>query len=117
MIFSKDIIPRVRDLLSDTADVTGEYRWGDPDLLQWGNEGLKDMFRRRPDAFYLDDGEIITDPPDSLDRVEKGVPIREEFAPALIDYILYRCYLRDGEDPENQSLAGTYYAAYQNGIA
>lgn len=109
-----DFANDVRDLISDALpDGDENYRWTPSDLLRWVNEGRRQMFRMRPEAFYL--SKIVTSCPAALEADAK-LDIADEYIADLTNYVAYRCLSRDNEDAETMALAEKYRKKFIAGL-
>ena len=91
-----DIVARARVALVDTAS---PYRWSDDELLDALNEGIQELFTRRPDCVVLeDDMTVRADRPASLGELADPLPVHPRFMPALLHYIIGRAYETDSDE-------------------
>jgi hypothetical protein len=107
----------VRDLITDAVggdgDAGDEYRWTPATLLLWVNEGRKQLFGLRPEAFYVS-GIVRRYPGDLL--ANKDIDLDPVYDAQLVNYCVFRCLSRDNEDPETGALAKGYYSLFLNGV-
>ena len=101
-------IERVRDLLRDTKK---PYRWSDEELSVWATEGLRDIWRRRPE-FTFNDDDIEIDAPPMIQDTTSDVRLIGTFLPCLVNYMCYRAMSRDGEESPNFAVAQQYFGSY-----
>lgn len=97
-MLASDIISAARGTL---IDATAPYRWTDADMLLWLNAGLQELWKRRPDAFYITT--IVVTAPAAMAIISSTVPVLDQFQQALTDYLLFRCFSRDSDDQANVS--------------
>lgn len=109
-----DFNQAVRDLLSDAVggEAADEYRWTPDTLLLWVNEGRKQLFSLRPEAFYVS-GVVRQYPGDLTENAD--IDLDAMYDAQLVNYCLFRCLSRDNEDPETMVLAQGYYRLFISG--
>ena len=105
------LIPKVRDLVSDASE---PYRWEDSTMLDWLNEGVAAMFEAHPEFFYT--SSVVVDPPDLLVAVDVDISTTQTGQKVLINYVAYRCLLRDNEDSETLQQATKFLELYAMGV-
>lgn len=110
-----DFETAVRDLLSDAVSGGDDnsYRWTPAVLLLWINEGRKQLFGLRPEAFYVSG--IVTEYPGDL-AISKDTDLDPMYDSQLVNYVCYRALSRDNEDPETAALANGYLQKFLSGV-
>lgn len=79
---------------------------------------------RTPDVFFVyppNDGTGKVDVmysaiPATLTDVSDQLELKDEFEPALINYVLYRAYTKDSDYSAGLQLAAQFYTAYSSGL-
>lgn len=84
---------------------TSATRWDKTQVLDWINDGLDEIHRVRPDAFYTGDKVTVVDTPPKLSQLGDSLTCRSSFDPAVVDYLVYRCLSVDSEDVANMARA------------
>jgi hypothetical protein len=102
-------IARARDLLQDTKATP---RWPDPEMLRYVSDGQAEVASVRPDSLYIS-GVVVTAPPE-ISAVGQTLAVQDKFVPALVDYICYRCLMKDAEHAANEKLAKTYMESFSS---
>jgi len=78
-----------------------------------------------PRAFYVYPGASTTSTfleivysgaPTDLANTSATIAVDDVFANAIIDYVLFRCYLKDAEYAGNQQRAGTHYQLFAGSL-
>lgn len=110
-----DFTSAVRDLISDAVgdENLDEYRWTKQTLLGWINEGRKQLFKIRPEAFYVET--VLTAYPGDL-KIDADIDLDAMYDAQLVNYCVFRCLSRDNEDPETAALAQGYYRLFLTGV-
>ena len=60
---------------------------------------------------------VYSDVPTDLSSTSSTIGIDDIYGNALIDYVLYRCYVKDAEFAGNSTRAGQHYQLFLNSIA
>lgn len=55
-------------------------------------------------------------PPEVNDPIDT-MSVPDFYRSALVDYVLYRCFLKDSEDAANRAMAETFYGQFMSGLA
>lgn len=97
---ANDIITRARETLFDTTE---PYRWSNEEFLRWLTDGLRELWVRRPDAFYVT--AIVTTPPAAVTLTAASVPALDAFTQPLADYLCFRAFMRDSDDAASANRA------------
>ncbi len=105
------VLTRVRDLISDSVK---PFRWEDPILITWMNDGQSEIYQERPDAFYRN--EITINEPPELTKIGDTVTIRTNFTSELVNFVVQRALARDAEHVPNAVLSGAYSREFKEGI-
>ena len=100
----QQVLDRARKPLNDASKV----RYPDADLLEYANDAIKELRRRRPDLFF---GQYATLPADKL--VGENLPVDDEFMPAVCDYVRARAEMKDDEASMQQK-AATFYGLFKD---
>ena len=77
-----------------------------------------------PLAFYVFPGNngaglvdaTISELPNDVTDLSTDIGVRDIYANALVDYLLYRAYSKDTDEPANAQRAGAHYAAFSAAI-
>lgn len=111
---AQDVIDSARIRLLDGN--AGAYRWPDEELLQYVNDGQREMTQRRPEVngFYDDNSNTwqsrtVTD----AASTSAILAVADRFRPALAGYVVYRALDRDNADQANMNRAQLAFAAYE----
>lgn len=100
------LISSARVVLNDAAGT----RYTDPQLIEYANDGLKEIYRIRPDFRF---GTYTTAV--STYTSSDSVPISDTYSMFLKDYIVFRAGLR--EDEQSSDIRSTaFYARFKNGL-
>lgn len=102
----------LRDL--DTTDPAWRNKPGDGTIYHYAYNP-----NRHPDLFYvypaIPEGITATirilastAPPD-ITKKDEELPLRDRYRPALLDYVIYRAYQKDNEEPENRARSNEAY--------
>lgn len=100
------IVNRARRLISDS---TATYRWVDTTACLYLSDGLREIWRRAPHAFYV--SSIVTTVPAEVgtgDLASSSV-LRDEYTQSLVHFICWRCLSEDSEDANNRELANMHW--------
>lgn len=54
--------------------------------------------------------------PDDADNANQPIGVRDIFANALLDYVLYRAFAKDADHPGNAERSGGHYAAFASAV-
>lgn len=110
-----DFTNAVRDLISDAVggENLDEYRWTKETLLGWINEGRKQLFKIRAEAFYV--SAVVTEYPGDL-KLGEDIDLEPLYDAQLVNYCVFRCLSRDNEDPETNGQARDYYRLFLSGV-
>lgn len=92
-----EVHTRAGDILLDASGT----RWDAAQVLRWINDGLIEIHRVRPDAFYTGSSVTVVDDAPQLTVITDSLPCRSIFDLALVDYVLARCFGVDSEDVAN----------------
>ena len=106
------LIDKVRDLISDTFGP--DYRWSTVTMVHWLNEGVAAMFEMHPEFFYVDS--VVTEAPEPLASASIDLITTQTGQKVLINYVAYRCLLRDNEDSETLQQATKFLELYSMGV-
>ncbi len=107
------IVGKARTILTDVdADA---YRWDDPTLLGHLADGRRDLFRLRPDAFYVTG--IVVELPAFTEAMGSDVGVLDAYVAPLAYYVASKALLQDAEHAANAKTAGVYMDLYSKGIA
>lgn len=109
---ASQVVDRVRVILTD-ADAP--YRWDDPTLLRHLTDGRRDLFRLRPDAFYV--SAIVTEPPTFAEELTADLAILEPYVAPLAYFVAAKALMQDAEHAANVKTAEKYMQLYAQGIA
>lgn len=109
---ASQVLDRVRVILTDADE---PYRWDNPTLLRHLTDGRRDLFRLRPDAFYV--SAIVTEPPTFAEELTADLAILDAYVAPLAYYVSARALLQDAEHAANVKTAGEYMNLYRQGIA
>lgn len=100
------LISSSRVVLNDAAGV----RYTDSQMIEYANDGLKEIYRIRPDLLL---GKYTTSLATYVGTDD--VPISDTFAMFLKDYLVFRGGLR--EDEQSSDMRSTaFYARFKNGL-
>lgn len=108
-----DIENRVRVTLQDNFGDSSKYRWTNAEFLRILNDGLQELYHKRPDAFYLNS--VIVDPPDDLTALTETIPMLDRYRDTIQDFMLYRLYQKN-TDEGSQDRAHKYKQAFDRGM-
>lgn len=108
----QDVFDDVRRILNDQDD--NPYRWPDSILLVYVNTGIRMIIGLRPD-FLLSDVGVVAEFSEITLATEE-VPFTEDQRMVLIDYVCYRAFFEDSDDPNNSRRAQAHKKAYEEGI-
>lgn len=110
-VLASVIISRARERLTDTQE---DYRWSNPTLLQHLADGRRDLFSRRPYAFYV--SAIVHELPSFTESLTADVAVLDAFINPLAAYVAARAIGQDAEHAANQNLAKLWMGEYLAGI-
>ena len=105
-------IAKVRRTISDSVE---EYRWGDPVLLGYINDGIALIYDKHPEAAYIT--AVTTAPPEAVVAGTVDLPITQRFTGALEHYVASRAMEEDEEDAANMAVANDHYQKFAAEIA
>ncbi len=88
-----NVIGRVRNLINDTVS---PYRWEDTVLLDWINDGVRDVRRLRPDAKFDSNANVVAY--SSASATGDTLILDNEWKTALVEYVCFKCFDQDGAD-------------------
>lgn len=113
---TRDAVTRV--VLEDLDTVSPNWRIDNPSAVV--QHYVYDM--THPDLFYVypaqpsdDRGTVrvlVSAVPPKLDTAEQTLVLRDKYQPALIDYMLYKAYQKDNEEPENRARSNEAYQRF-----
>ena len=113
---TRDAVTRV--VLEDLDTVSPSWRVDNPSAVV--QHYVYDM--THPDLFYVypaqpsdDRGTVrvlVSAVPPKLDTAEQTLVLRDKYQPALIDYMLYKAYQKDNEEPENRARSNEAYQRF-----
>jgi len=100
------------------GDYVAPYRFSSREIYGYANDGIRTLFRARPQAFFVD-GRLATTSaeltPLSLDDVELAVgdidvvsPAGDRYQEALVYFAAGKCLARDDADTMNKALSDAY---------
>lgn len=92
-----EVQTRAGDILLDASYT----RWTSAQVLRWINDGLMEIHRVRPDAFYTGASVTVVDSAPQITALTESLPCRAIFDLAILDYVLARCFGVDSEDVAN----------------
>jgi len=107
----KDFIDDCRRQLSDSV---APYRWDDPVLVRYHNNGQREIYREHPEC-VVTDTTVVTDPPEDLteaDIASGDLNVRDFFAGALLDFVCGSAFGEDSEDANNQAKAAEHWSLF-----
>jgi len=105
MMTGQDVVNRVRNLIQDT--VSGNFRWDDPEMIDWVNDAQQETIRRRPDALSFTTL-ATTNQINDVALLTETLQIGNPFRSALVDYVTSRALEKDSDDPSNLNRANYY---------
>ena len=112
MITAQKIIDRVRRTLHDTN--SSAYRWPNSVLINYINDGLNDLYNRRPE-FWLNDNTLVLQ--DLLEALETDMTVdllvSGRTLQGLSGFVIYRALSEDDADTENLNRAVVYRSQYE----
>src|SRR5690606_18410956 len=85
------VINQVRNELGDTA--TGNYRWANSVLLPLLNDGLREVWQKRPDVRFDSNGDLQDFTAATINVETLGTDallLDDKWAPVLVHYVLSR---------------------------
>jgi hypothetical protein len=100
----QNIIDRVRYVINDTTSAS--YRFTEAELLLWITDGQREIVRRIPRA-YVTGGAQHTGVavPDPGTATTGNLSINPILNGALVNYVLFRAYSKDGEMANTEQAA------------
>jgi hypothetical protein len=110
-MIASDVTTRVRDILLDQSKI----RWTDAELFRHLTDAKRDLVKNRPDAQYV--SSIVTTAPIAVTSLSDDMAIDDIFTVALTDYVCYRAFLKDSEDPAYSKRALDHLKLYLAGIS
>lgn len=106
MIKTSEVILGVRRKVSDENSM----KWKeDRDFLLKIGRGLVAIFRKRPDAFSVDDNTLPLYQPQAPTGVDDELAIRMEYQEALELYVAWQCWNEKGSDKQVSKKADSVY--------
>ena len=106
------VIERVRIILTDDAE---PHRWSDPTLFLHLADARTDLFRLRPDAFYV--SEIISVLPPFGGFASSDLGVTDPYVAALAYFVASKCIGQDAEHASNVAMASALMAEYMKAIS
>ena len=110
----EEAINEFRLQLKDTGSLP---RWKDEEVVTYLNNALRDLNKRRPDAFFTEYGVPATEVPAALTLSSGDIEINDFFEEPFIHYACYRALTRDSDDPANTQQVGFFLQLYKAGIS
>lgn len=108
---AQEVVTSARYLLDDT---TATYRWDNTRLLEYVNDGVRDLVRHRPDLLLDTDHTLKTVSDKNLtDTLILGAGMRQ----ALAYYTASRALSEDGADTSNLQRGELYHSSYMRSLA
>jgi len=101
------VLDRARIPLNDGA----KDRYTDDEGLIYANDAVKVLRRERPDLFF---GQFETLPGDM--ELGDDLPVDDEYAPAVVDYVTARWEFRDDEAAV-EGKAAAFFALFKSAIS
>ena len=102
-----DVITEVRPLVADSAV---PYRWEDTVIIPKVDEGLQDVFSRRPDRLLT----LSPDAPTSVVAVTDVLPLNLNNKTALIYFAAARLLAERSSDKSLRAQGQEFYKIYLN---
>ena len=102
----QQVLDRARKPLNDRSKV----RYPDADLLEYANDAVRELRRRRPDLFY---GQYSSLPAELTSG--QNLPVDDEFLPAVCDYIRARAEFKDDEASMREK-AATFFRLFEGAL-
>jgi hypothetical protein len=94
---------------SQISDKVSDYRWDNPALLIYVNEGRKNLKGIHPEAFYVSG--IVTGEPADL-AIGATLDITACYILSLASYVCFRVLGENSEDASNRELSAYHYKLY-----
>jgi len=111
------IIALARAVLSDQS---ATYRWPTADLVDYLNEGVAELWSRRPETRCLADGSVADRELVAYDAGTEAysglAAVDDEWGGALVDFVVYRALDADGVDEMNARAAADHLAAFERRV-
>ena len=107
-MIAQDVIDRIRPLINDTV---AQYRWSDDDLIDKLNDGLEELWKTRPVAFY--ESAIVLTHFTDLTAVGDTMPVGNSYRQALAFFVAFLAYSEDRDDLANAQNAQKFFDLYQ----
>lgn len=99
---AQTIVDKARELLNDP-----NKRWTDSFMLNSLTDGLEELWRKRPDAFFAT--EVLSEKPTFPTTLAGDVTGLMDWAIQPLVYFLgFKCMLQDSEHAANAQLAANY---------
>jgi hypothetical protein len=104
----QDLIDDIRLRLNDPS----KNRWTDGEILDRINITRNELYGIHPEAFYVSSvvTSMPTDPNDS--QLESTIDIMSIWVGAVMNHVLWQCYMDDSDATANGKLADTYFAVW-----
>ncbi len=102
-----DVVSRVRDARSDSIE---DYRWEDPELWRYIDDGVIQIVSRNPESQYEDFVEAIDTSP--VTSPDDTIEIERHYMDSLVHYVNFRALSKDSEDNANMALGQDHFAKF-----
>lgn len=102
----QQVLDRARKPLNDSSKV----RYPDADLLEYANDAVRELRRRRPDLFF---GQYAALPGELTSG--QNLPVDDEFVSPVCDYIRARAEFKDDEASMREK-AATFFKLFEGAI-
>lgn len=110
----EEAIEEFRFQLKDTGSLP---RWKDEQVVTFINNGLREINKRRPDAFFTELDLPTSEIPTTVTLSSGEIELNAFFEEPLVHYMCYRALSRDSDDPANAQQAGLFFNLYTQGIS
>ena len=115
-----DVVKRAReyilmDIDPDNPNVDTNLRIKDAEAIDWINDGIQFIVRRRPDS--LSETTISSTIPDDITVLTTTLGVGDRFRGGLADYLAYRFFTKDEQDAQSAKRAQTHLQRAEREIA
>ena len=108
-----DIVEGARTYILQDID-TANRRFTDAESIFWIDLFVKETVRRKPDSQYT--SSILTTAPAQVTTLTETLPVDDSYLGAAVDYVAFRFFNRDSEDPQNRERANHHFTMYVEGL-
>lgn len=100
---ASEVTTRARDALSDAVS---PYRWDDPELWRYADDGVAQIVERHPESQY--ETEVSNSDPVPITGADDSITLLREYMEPLVHYVCFRALSNDSEDVSNHRVANDH---------